>query len=216
MPKWLWVGVLGLALLAPAALYWAWIWISDPVQPADALVAFRRLAGVPLSQAESHRGAEITATIPSDASWRRIVRHWGDPGYIIGAASPGSRHYMYCLKDLSVHVQARIGDKPVDLETAEYAPYGYSLDCRPAGLRFRAPQGAVVQIRFETAGHSHQAADLVVEPYWTAGTKDRLVGISIQEDLHVRALATALGVAGIIAISVAAFLFSHRPLQPTG
>jgi hypothetical protein len=121
---------------------------------------------------------------------------------------------MYCLKDLSVRVQARIGDQPVSLETAEYAPYGYSLDCGPAGLRFRAPQGAVVQIRFEALGHSHRRADLVVEPYWTAGTKDRLVGISIQQDLHVQALATILGVVGLVTIVVAVFLFSHRPIQP--
>jgi hypothetical protein len=123
---------------------------------------------------------------------------------------------MYCLKDLGVHVQARIGDQPVILETAEYAPYGYSLDCQPAGLRFRAPQGAVVQIRFESVRHSHRTANLVVEPYWTAGTKDRLVGISIQQDLHVRALATMLGVVGLVMIAVAAFLFSHRPFQPAG
>ena len=123
---------------------------------------------------------------------------------------------MYCLKDFGVRVQARIGDQPVNLETAQYAPYGYLLDCEPAGLRFRAPQGAVVQIRVEAVSDSHPTADLVVEPYWTAGTKDRLVGISIQQDLHVRALATILGIVGLVTIMVALFLFSHRPIQPVG
>jgi hypothetical protein len=123
---------------------------------------------------------------------------------------------MYCLKDLGVHVQARIGDQPVEIETAEYAPYGYSLDCSPAGLRFRAPQGAVVQIRFESVGHSGLTADLVVEPYWTAGTKDRLVGVSIQQDLHASALATVLAVVGLVIIAVAALLFLHRVIQPAG
>jgi len=61
-----------------------------------------------------------------------------------------------------------------------------------------------------------QAADLVVEPHWAIGTKDRLVGIGIEEQFHLRALTTALGLAGIIAISIAAFLFSHRTLPPTG
>lgn len=216
MPKWLWVGMLGVALLVPTALYWAWVWISDPVRPADARVAFERLARVPLSQAEGDRVVDLTAAMPSDASWRRITRSWGDPGYFIGAVSPGPRHYVYCLENLGIHVQARIGDRPISLETAEYAPYGYSLDCRPAGLQFRAPQGAVVQIRFEAAGYSHRTADLVVEPYWTVGTKDHLVGMSIEHDLHLQAVTTALGIAGIIAISIAAFLFSHRPLRSAG
>jgi hypothetical protein len=66
------------------------------------------------------------------------------------------------------------------------------------------------------AGQANQTADLVVERYWTVGTKDRLVGIAIEEGLHLRAVATALGIAGIIAISIAAFLFSNHPLQPAG
>jgi hypothetical protein len=215
MLKWLWVGLLGLALLIPAALYWAWIWINDPVRPADTRPAFQRLAEVPISQAVGDGGVEITATIPSDASWRRVIRNWGDPGYIIGAVAPGPRQYMYCLKDLGVRVEARIGDQPVDLETAD-VPYGYSTDCRPVGLSFRAPPGSVVKIHVTVTRLPRQAADLVVEPHWTIGTKDRLVGIGIEEQLHLRALTTALGVAGIIAIAFAVFLFSHRPLQPAG
>jgi len=204
----LWVGVLGLVLLAPGALFWGWIWTSDPVRPADVRFAFRRLATVPLSQAGGT--ADTAVTIPSDPSWRRIIRNWGDPGYIVGAVSRGPNHHMYCLKDLSVRVQARAGDKPVGLEPAEYAPYGYSADCSPAGLRFRAAPGTVVTIRLAAAGRSDLAADLIVEPYWTVGTKDHLVGISIEKDLHLRAIANALGGAGIIAISFAFLPFARR------
>jgi len=177
--------------------------------------AFKRLATVPLSRATSNQGLEIMATIPNDASWRRIVRNWGDPGYFIGAASPGPRNYLYCLKDLGVHVEAQIGNQPVDLETAD-APYGYSADCRPVGMQFRAPVGAVVRIRLTVTGRSLPVADLVVEPYWTTGTKDRLVGMAMEEKLHKRTLATGLAVAGIIAMCIAIFLFSHRPVRPTG
>jgi hypothetical protein len=215
MAKWLLVGLLGVVLLTPGMLYWAWIWFSDPVRPADIRAAFQRLATVPFSQAASDRGVEVAARIPDDASWRRVIRNWGDPGYFIGAVSPGSRHYIYCLKDLAVRVKARIGDQPLSLEPAD-APYGYSFNCSPAGLLFRAPPGAVVQIRIDAAGLPREPIDLVVERYWTGGTKDRLVGVYIQEDLHVRFLATVLGIAGIVVISVAAWLFSHRPLQPRG
>lgn len=215
MPKWLWVGALGVVLIAPAALYWAWIWISDPVRPADARAAFDRLVVVPLSAATRERGVEVTATIPNNNSWRRVVRNWGDPGYFIGAVSAGSTRYIYCLKDLGVRVEARIGSQPVDLETAD-VPYGYSVDCKPAGMLFRAPAGAAVQIRLAATGRPLQAVDLVVEPHWTTGTKDRLVGIGIEEQLHLQTLATALGVAGTIAISIAAFLFSLRPFHAAG
>jgi hypothetical protein len=214
MPRHLWVGALGLVLLAPTALYWVWIWVSDPVRPADARVAFERLATVPVNQVERQGAVDLTVTIRSDASWIRIIRNWGDPGYIVAAVSPGARHYMYCLQDIEVRVQARIGDKPANVESAEFAPYGYSETCRPAGLKFGAPPGAVVQIHIEATGHSRQPADLIVEPYWTMGTKDRLVGIYIAEDLHLQALANALGVAGIITISFAALLFLRRPVRP--
>jgi hypothetical protein len=203
-------------LAAPAARYWAWYWISEPVRPADERLAFERLAAVPLGQARGGRVGGVALTIPSDSSWRRIVRNWGDPGYLIAAAPPGSRNYtydMYCLRDLGVRVQASIGGGPLSLETAEYPPYGYSLDCRPAGLRFRAPQGSVVQIRFEVEGKSDRAADLIVVPYWL-GAKDHLVGISIQEDLQTAA--TALGIAGAILITFAVFLFLRRPRSRAG
>ena len=215
MPKWLWIALLGVALLLPGALYWVWSWISDPVRASDTRSAFQRLAEVRLSEAVGDRGVEITATIPSDASWRRVIRNWGDPGYFIGAVLPGPSHYMYCLRDLGARVEARIGDQLVNLETAD-VPYGYSTDCRPAGLSFRAPPGSVVRIHVTVARLPRQASDLVVEPYWTVGTKDRLVGIGIEEQLHLRALTTALGVAGIITILIAAFLFSHRTLPPAG
>jgi hypothetical protein len=213
MPKWLWIALLGVALLLPGALYWVWSWIGDPVRAVDTRSAFQRLAEVRLSEAVGGRGVEITATIPSDASWRRVIRNWGDPRYFIGSVLPRPRTYMYCLQDLGARVEARIGDQPVDLETA-YVPYGYSSDCQPAGLSFRAPPGSVVKIHVTVARLPSQAADLVVEPYWTGGTKDRLVGTALEEDL--REITTALGVAGIVTILIAAFLYSHPTLPPAG
>ena len=213
MPKWSWLGLLGMTLFVPGALYWTWIWISGPLQLTDAIEAFRRLASVPLSSVGGGRGLEVTVAIPNDAPRRRILRSWGDPGYFIGAVSPGPRRRAFCLKDLGVEVKAGIGDQPLHLEDAD-APYGYSHDCQPEGLLFRAPPGSTVKIRFVTVGQPIQAADLIVEPHWTVGTKDRLVGINIEEQLHLRALAAALCVCGIIIISIAAVLFRHRPPRP--
>jgi hypothetical protein len=215
MLKWLWLGLLGVALLAPAAVYWSWIWVSDPVRPADERSAFQRLASVPLSQAASDVGVEITAVIPDDPSWKRVIHNWGDPGFFIGAVLPGSSQRIYCLRDLGTRVEARIGVNPLDLEAAD-APYGYSADCPHAGLSFRAPPGSLVRIHVTVASLPPQWPVLVVEPHWTVGTKDRLVGIAIDRQLHLQAVTTALGVAGIATILLAAYLFSHRSTGSTG
>jgi hypothetical protein len=195
--------------LAPAALYWVRTCISDPVQPEDLGSAFRRLVDVPLTQGVTDQGVEVEAKVPNDRSWRRVVRKWGDPGYFIGVAAPEPRQYLYCLKDLGVHVDARIDDRLIDLETAD-VPYGYSCDCRPTGLLFRAPPGSTVKIRFVVKPRSLPTAELIVEPYWAAGTKDRLVGIAMKEHLHLRALTTVLGAVGILAIAFALFLLSRE------
>jgi hypothetical protein len=215
MPKWLWFGLIGVVLLTSAAIYWCRIWISDPVRPADTREAFRRLASVPLRDAGSDRGMEVKVTIPDSTSWKRIIRHWGDPGYFIGAILPGPRRYMYCLKDLGVRAEVRLANQPVDLETAE-VPYGYSIDCEPAGIAFRAPPGAVVQVRLVVTHPPLHPVEVIIEPYWTTGTKDRIVGIAIEEQFHVRSLAIAIGAVGIIAIFIAAFLFSHQAPKPSG
>ena len=68
-----------------------------------------------------------------------------------------------------------------------------------------------MKIHLSVGDQSHRAADLMVEPYWTLGTKDHLVGIAIQEDLHLRAVANTLGAIGILAISFAAW-----PGRPRG
>jgi hypothetical protein len=215
MPKWLWVGLLGVALLLPAALYWGWVWIADPVRPADARRAFQRLASVPLSQAVAGLGAEIEVTIPSDASWMRVLRNWGDPGYFIGAEIRGSREFAYCLQDLEARVKARIGDTPLDLEEA-YAPYGFSAGCVMPGFSFRAPPGSVVRIHVTVAKLPSQPVELIVEPHWSSGTKDHLVGLAIERQFHVREVTIALGVAGIITILIAAYLFARGPARTSG
>ena len=212
MPKWQLFAILGLFLLIPSAMYLAY----DPVRPADLRVAFERLATVPIGQVEGNPGVDVTATIPNSAAWTRIIRHWGTPGFIVAAVSPGPKRFMYCLKDFGVHVEVRVNGQPVKLGTAEYPPYGYSSDCRPVGLWFRAPQGAVVAIRLHAEGKPLRAIDLIVEPYWSAGIKDDLVGIAIDQDLHFRAFTVILCAAGLAALLFAAFLFWRDSRRPVG
>jgi hypothetical protein len=211
MPKWLWIALLGVALLFPGARYWVDVWISDPIRPADGPIAFQRLAEIPLSAAVRDRGVEFTVTIPSDAAWRRVIRWWGDPGYFIGIVSPGPKSRVESLQDLGARAEARIGGQPVPLELTN-APYGYSTDGRPAGLSFRAPPGSVVWIHLTVEKLPVPASDLVVEPHWTVGTKDHLVGLYLAEDLPV--LANTSVVAGVITILITAFVFARRRRAP--
>lgn len=211
MPRWLWVGLIGILLFAPGAWYWLWVWISDPVRTADTSVAFERLAEVPLNRADGGAVVEFTTTTPSGRIWNRITRDWGAPEFIIAAVSAGPKGDMHCLSELGVQVEATVGGQPIRLAAAERAPYGYSLRCHPAGLRFQTPPGTALRIRFQVSGKPRGMIDLIVEPYWGWNMKDRLVGLAIEEELHnVREITTAVGLAGLGLVTWASFLFSRR------
>ena len=206
----LWVAMFGLLLLAPAVWYWVWIWIADPVRPSDVYVAFARLAEVSLKQVENDGSSHLTITIPDNSVWRRIRHNWGDPGYIILASPPGQKHQLYCLNDLGLGVDVEENGRPINLETAEYPPYGYSANCKPAGLQFRAPPGATLRINIIAKDRFTGVANLIIEPYWTANTKDHLVGVSFQADLHIRTVVNTLAVVGLATISLTALLLFLR------
>lgn len=146
--------------------------------------------------------------IPSGSSWNRIARNWGTPPYIIAAATPEPSRHMYCLNEVVADVRVKVANEPVRVQTARYAPYSYTLECTPAGLQFRAPLGAPVQITFAPKDNFSPPADLVVLPYWTFGVKDRLVGLSIEHDFHVQTLATVAVLMGLILFSAATFVRS--------
>ena len=215
MPKWCWTFALGLALLVPGAWYWFWLVFCDPVRPSDERSAFERLAVVPLGQVQRDKRVEVTVVIPDNASWRRVIRNWGDPGYFIGTVSPGPKQYSYCLSDLGVHTRATSGGRPLVLEPVD-APYGYAINCKHAGVLFRAPPAARVKIEIEGDSRPEYPVDLVVEPHWTGVTKDHLVGLSILESLHVQTLATALVISGALALTAAAISFKRRQRQAVG
>ena len=196
------------SLLISAAL---WIWRAYPLHTGDDRIAFERLADVPLGQMESQEAVDVTVTIPNSAVWRRIKRSWGDPGYIIAVVSPGPRQYLYCLEKLGLRISAALDFEQLNLRTAEYPPYGYSIDCKPAGLQFRAPEGATVQIHV-AGDHRRFAhpANLIVEPYWTVGTKDHLVSVAFEEQFHLRGVASFTAVAGAAMLACALWLFARH------
>lgn len=171
--RWLLAATVGVGLVLPAAWYWGWIILTDPVRPADEDVAFERLAVVPISRAEDKRTATTTFVVPSGPSWERLVRNWGDPGFIIAVAPLRDSTHLYCLKDLGVAVQITVAGKPVHLDDAEYAPYGFSINCKPAGLQFKASPKTTVRLIVELSTGSYPPAEIIVVPYWLGYTSMR-------------------------------------------
>jgi len=170
---------------------------GDTLRPDEAKAAFTRLADKSLLFSKAGQSTELKATVPNDNTWRRIRRLWGDPEYFVAAMSPSSRNYMYCLDQLGLAVQVTLDGNPVQLETADSPPYGYSTNCRPVGVKFAAAPGAHVQI--SVTGRPNRTGDdvhVVVEPYWTEGTKDHFVGIGIEEQFHLEALWRVLVILG--------------------
>jgi hypothetical protein len=206
----LWLGAFGL-LLVSAAL---WISKSYPLHREDVSIAFARLAEVPLNQVEGQGSVDLTLSTPNNAAWTRIRDSWGDPGYIVAAVSPGSRRDMYCLQKLDLNIRVTIGAHEVSLGTAEYPPYGYSADCKPVGVQFRAPAGAMVRIQVAgQRGRFNCPADLIIEPYWTVGTKDHLVGAALEQQFHLRTVASFLALAGGATLVGALWLFVRRRMR---
>lgn len=188
-----------------------WIFRAYPLHAGDAAAAFQRLAEVPLDQLESQGLQDVVVTAPSSAVWKRIRRTWGDPGYIIAVVSPGPRQYLFCLEKLDLRISVALDSQQLELRTAEYPPYGYSANCKPVGLQFRAPEGATVRIRVAGGlGQVPRPANLVVEPYWTTGAKDHLVGVAIEEQSHLRAVAAFSAVVGAAMLACGLWLFARR------
>ncbi len=206
----------GLLLLVPAVWYWTRTLVS--VRSADAQVAFKPLAEIPIGQLETQRRVDLSVTTPNDAAWKRIRHSWGDPDYVVALVSK-RRDYQYCFGRVGLSVRVTRGP---DLVSADGSyMYGYGSDpsddyssCRTISSVFRTAPGSTVQIHFavnadESVLGTPQVApdtEVMVRPDWFSA-KDNIVGLMIDEDWCIFANWSAL--AGFILVSVSAFLFSR-------
>ena len=88
--------------------------------------------------------------------------------------------------------------------------YGYSAECPSYGLTFRAPPGFGIRLHIVAQGHSEMpAGDLVVTGYWTGETKDRLVGLQLDQELQ--RILDLIAIGGILMIISACIGFRARP-----
>lgn len=114
---------------------------------------------------------------------------------------------MYCLSQLGLTASVTAKGVPVNTETANQPPYGYSanLSCTQLGVRFAALPGERLQIVITgQPDHVIEGDRIAVVPYWAGETKDRLVGIALEEEfegLHLKTawrLLVTLGIASMI------------------
>lgn len=204
-----WLAMLGLLLLMPAV----WSSVFHPLRLGEEQAAFESLGAVSLNTIEMQGSCNLSVTAPNNSVWERIRRAWGDPGYIIAAVSSGGKH-MYCFDRLGLHIQAAIGSEPIALEAATEPLYGYSAECGADGLKFRVPPGATVNVHItRQVPRDMPPGSLVVTGYWTGETKDRLVGLMLDEDL--RKILNLLAVGGFALVLSAAWLFLRRRQSAT-
>lgn len=204
----LWLAALGILFLLPII----WRWISAPLKLGKEQVAFANFARASLRDVTPQRAVDLSVTIPDNALWKKIIREWGDPGYLIAAVSP-ERKLMYCFDRIGLSIQAAIHGKRILLEPASEPLYGYSTECEADGLKFRVRPGTTVNIHVSANGsRDTPPGDLIVTGYWTAKTKDHLVGLAIDRELRPLQNLSAIGGAAMLAF--AAWLFVRRRGYP--
>ena len=195
---------LGLLMMIPAA----WHSFADPLRVEEARVAIKPLAAVSLPHFETEGSVDWSVVAPDTPVWQRIRSTWGEPGYVITAASPKTRN-MYCFETLGLNVQAEIGSQTLDLAAANAPLYGYSAACRSYGLRFQMSPGAMAHIRIRTAANRRMpSGDLAV--YWAGATEDRIVRSMLEVDL--RKFLNLLALIGVGTLVGAAWIIFHRRL----
>jgi hypothetical protein len=198
----LWFAIVGLIVVAPGV---AWLF-SFRLNGDDVGAAFTRLAQIPLEHVERARSAVVMVTVPDSVQWQRVRRAWGDPGYILAAVSPPQRNLVYCFEGLGIEAEVMRGGARIPLEVASVPPYGFSTECQVNGLKFRVSPGSELTIRvWETSQRPLPVGELILMSYWDGRTKDRIVGVMLDEDLG-KVLRITSGIGLILILSAAALV----------
>ena len=175
------------------------------LKSGDDMVALKPLASVRLDRIG--KTPLITKlVVPDTPQWRRIRRVWGDPAFVISAVSSEKR-FAYCLPDLGVILEVTGQGKNIPLEFSN-PPYGYSSDCERSSLAFQAVPGSELAVTITKSGdHPLPSGELTIMSNWL-NTKDKLVGISLDETL--RPILTATSSLGFVLVVIAVWTLVRR------
>jgi hypothetical protein len=174
------VGLLGLLTLAAGGFLTSKR-LQDLSQ-ADASAALANLADVQLDRIAATDPLAISVVIPSTPQWARIRRSWGEPDFLIAAVSP-VKSFCYCLAKLPVTITVADNADQIPRPPAG-PPYAYSADCPTSTLKFKAAPGTKLTVSVAKNGTQPlPPGDLIIVGSWW-NTKDKLVGIAVDEQLR--------------------------------
>jgi hypothetical protein len=197
------IGLAGLLLLIPGALFGPSMLFG--LKHGDDFVALTPLANVRLDQIGTVP-VVIKLVIPDKPQWRRIRRAWGEPTFVISAVSSQKR-FAYCLPDLGINVEIGRQESEIPLEFSN-PPYGYSSNCERSSLAFQAVPGSELAVTITKSGDRPiPSGDLIIVSNWP-NTKDKLVGISLDEKL--RPILTATSSVGVVLMVIAVGILVRR------
>ncbi len=174
------LGVLG--LLALAAGSFLVVTRMQDLSPADASAALANLTDVELDRIVTTDPVAVSLVIPDTPQWARIRQKWGEPDFLIAAISP-ARSFCYCLPRVPMTITVADNADQIPRQPAG-PPYGYSDDCPTSTLKFNAAPGTKLTISVAKNGTEPvPPGDLIIVGSWW-NTKDKLVGISVDEELR--------------------------------
>ena len=196
---------IGLIVFGGVILIPGGVWFSTSgtrLRKNDDAIALQPLIRIPLASLHE-QPATMTLTIPESAQWTRIRRAWGEPEFVVSASEPTGRSVM-CLSSLPVRIEmADTNGSAIHLQAGP-GPYGYSDYCSNSSLRFQAAGGSVLALRITSVGgRPVPAGDVIVVADWW-NTKDKLVGVGLDEDVGF--FLKRLSLAGILFIAAGATL----------
>ncbi len=153
------------------------------ISQADARIALTPLKSVPLSAARSTGRVSFTEQIPDSAQWRKLIATWGNPSFVLAVVSP-DHQTLRCFDQLGLKVKIESDSHGVHTEPGGWV-YGYSIECQNIGVRFRAGTGDLLDVEVGVPAAATTLSDeLTLIADWGPKTKDRLVGIGIDDDIR--------------------------------
>jgi hypothetical protein len=193
------VVVAGVALMMPAA------YVAEQelfvLRRADVLRAVQPLVEIPLTGVGAGSSVTRELNVPSDSSWTRMIRQYGEPQLLVAAvnipiAEDGADRRVYRPDEVDLDVAVSRSGTPVPIRRTTEAPYAYSSDQVSSAWLFDAASGAHLTVTVGRRGSSEAQrlpGEIVVVASWPRGNiASALDGFAIVDTVRWILLAMAL------------------------
>jgi hypothetical protein len=173
---------------------------------ADIISGLKPLAEIPLENMQTLSSVSREIVIPSNGSWARMTRFYGQPKILItainvplGAAGHGRR--TYTDEEVGIRVRVVRAGTEVPLERTNHAPYGHSSEAPSSGWLFQAAAGEHATLVVDAPARTRlPPGEVVAVADWPTGAiASDLDGFAVMDVLQwILAAIAAVGVALIV------------------